>query len=134
MTKKLNCILLIDDDEATNYIHKRIISEVGCAEKVVAVQSGQAALDFLNESTNGHHPKLDLIFLDINMPAMNGWEFLKHYKNLSASKRAKVVLVMLTTSLNPDDLELATKIDEVNGFESKPLTAEKMKSTLKVHF
>ncbi len=134
MTKKLKCILLIDDDEATNYIHRRVITEIGCAENVVAVQSGQAALDYLNEQINGIHPQLDLIFLDINMPAMNGWEFLEHYKSLSLSKKAKTVLVMLTTSLNPDDLTQATSIVEVDGFESKPLNEEKMNRTLKQHF
>ena len=134
MKKKLNCILLIDDDEATNYIHRRVISEVNCAEKVVTVQSGQEALDYLNECIDGINSKLDLIFLDINMPAMNGWEFLEHYKNVRAFKQAKTVLIMLTTSRNPDDLLNASKVEMVDGFESKPLNEEKMNKTLRSHF
>ncbi len=134
MTKQLNCILLIDDDEATNYIHKRVINEIGCAKKVVAVRSGQAALDFLNEQIDGSYSQLDLIFLDINMPGMNGWEFLEHYKKLSVAKQAKAVLVMLATSLNPNDLLHASDIEAVDGFESKPLNSEKMNRAIEHHF
>ncbi len=133
MTKKLNCILLIDDDEATNYIHQKVIEEVSCAEKVVAAQSGQEALDFLNEREDWASSPVDLIFLDINMPAMNGWEFLEHYNKLDASKKAKTILVMLSTSLNPDDRENALEMDSVNGFENKPLTEEKIISIFEAY-
>lgn len=134
MTKKLNSILLIDDDKATNYIHQRVLAEVGCAEKVVAVESGYDALDFLNERISGLDPELDLIFLDINMPGMTGWEFLEHYKELNLSNQAKAVLIMLTTSLNPDDLENASKMSGIDGFETKPLDADKIEKALKNHF
>ena len=134
MTKKFNCILLIDDDEATNYIHRKVIEEVDCAEKVVIAQSGQEALYFLNGKENDPNSPIDLIFLDINMPAMNGWEFLEHYKNLDSSKKAKGVLIMLSTSLNPDDHGNASKIDVVDGFQTKPLTEEKMIRIHKNHF
>lgn len=126
MTKKLNCILLIDDDEATNYIHKKVIDGINCADDVVIFQSGQEALDFLNERSNWETSPIDLIYLDINMPAMNGWEFLEHYKNLDPLKKAKTILFMLSTSLNPEDREHALKIKSVNGFITKPLTEEKM--------
>ena len=71
--------MLIDDDEPTNYIHERIIEEVGCTEKIVAIQSGRRALDYLTSKTDGAYPQPDLIFLDINMPAMTGWGFLEKY-------------------------------------------------------
>jgi CheY-like chemotaxis protein len=134
MKEKLNCILLIDDDEPTNFLNELVIKQVDCAEKTVAVQSGQAALDFLKERINGGYPQPELIFLDINMPVMNGWEFLEEYKKLDSDQKAKMVMVMLTTSLNPDDKDKADTIDAIDDFVSKPLTAEIVNEILNKHF
>jgi CheY-like chemotaxis protein len=68
------------------------------------------------------------------MPAMNGWEFLERYSTLEQQRKANVVIVMLTTSLNPDDRLKADKIPDVSGFETKPLTPEKLQSILKKYF
>jgi CheY-like chemotaxis protein len=133
--KKLNCILLVDDDEPTNFLNKMILEDVNCAETVEVAESGQSALRYLeNASENGSPSSPDLIFLDINMPAMNGWEFLEQYSNLDQQRKANVVIVMLTTSLNPDDRAKANKMPDVSGFETKPLTPEKLQSILKKYF
>jgi CheY-like chemotaxis protein len=133
--KKLNCILLVDDDEPTNFLDKMILEDVNCAETVEVAESGQSALRYLeNASENGSPSSPDLIFLDINMPAMNGWEFLEQYSNLDQQRKANVVIVMLTTSLNPDDRAKANKMPDVSGFETKPLTPEKLQSILKKYF
>ncbi|MCF4101917.1 response regulator [Gillisia sp. M10.2A] len=134
MKKKLNCILLIEDDKATNFIHQRIIKRVDCAEKVVTALNGLEALEYLNKEEDGVLPQPDLIFLDINMPGMNGWEFLEEYQKLHNDKKGKVILVMLTTSLNPDDFEKASQIPEVNGFKNKPLTMPLLESILEEYF
>jgi len=138
MKTKLNCILLIDDDEPTNFLSSIIIEEANCTEHIQIAQSGQAALDYLTKcvaNENGcSYPCPDLIFLDINMPAMNGWEFLEQYSKLENKHKGNVIMVMLTTSLNPDDKSKADEIPDVSGFENKPLTAEKLDAILKKHF
>lgn len=134
MSNKLNCILLIDDDEATNFVHRMVIKKAGCAEEVVAVPSGQAALEYLTSEKNGQMPKPDLIFLDINMPAMNGWEFLKEYEKLEEAQKGQVVVVMLTTSLNPDDRRNAESIEAISSFENKPLTFEILQTIVDQYF
>ncbi len=132
--KKLNCVLLIDDDEPTNFYNEMLIKQAGFAEKVVAVQSGLEALDYLKSKEDGEHPRPDLIFLDINMPAMNGWEFLEEYKRLDKSQKGRIVVVMLTTSLNPDDKMRSEGIQEITDFMNKPLTKEMLKATLEKYF
>jgi CheY-like chemotaxis protein len=128
MKKKLECILLIDDDEPTNYYNSLIIEEIGCADQVRIAQSGKKALEYLANSARATKqgescPAPDLIFLDINMPAMNGWEFLERYRKLK-NHETRPVMVMLTTSLFPEDVLKAKEAPEISCFESKPLTPE----------
>lgn len=134
MKRKLNCILLIDDDEPTNFLHRMVIDEADCTEKVVVVENGREALDYLCTEKNGECPQPDLIFLDINMPAMDGWEFLEHYKGLSIAQKGRVVVVMLTTSLNPDDHEKAKRIKEISCFKNKPLSVDILQEILTEYF
>lgn len=134
MAKKLNCILLIDDDEPTNFLHKLVIDRHACAEKVVAFQDAQEALAFLADNSSGTYAQPDLILLDINMPGMNGWEFLKAYARLPEAQRGNIVVMMLTTSLNPDDKRHADTIQGVAGFLSKPLTKKLLQEILEQHF
>lgn len=124
--KKIKNVLLIDDDEPTNFINKKIIESSELVEYIHIAQSGQEALNFLSRRSehNERHPLPDLIFLDINMPAMDGWEFLDLYKKLVNGKKDSTVIVMLTTSLNPDDEVKARELKEVNAFRNKPLTRQ----------
>ncbi len=124
MSKKLNLILLIDDDESTNFLHKIIIEQYGCAQKIETARSSMAALEFLKKRIDSSYPHPDLIFLDINMPMMDGWEFLEEYKKLQNDQKCRVVIMMLTTSLNPADKQKAEEFKEIDGFRNKPLTEE----------
>jgi CheY-like chemotaxis protein len=138
MKQKLNCILLIDDDEPTNYLSQVFLEDHGCCHHIRAVQSGEEALEYLAKSAEGSdpdkYPNPDLIFLDINMPAMNGWEFLDRYREMNIGHEHKTIVVMLTTSLFPEDKAKATERAEVSGFEHKPLTIENVDKILKRHF
>lgn len=126
--------MLIDDDEPTNFINKMIINQAQCTESIKVCQTAMQALDFLKTKIDGEYPKPNLILLDINMPGINGWEFLEQYAELPISQQAEVVLVMLTTSLNPDDKERAQSIPEVSGFKNKPLSKEVIQEILLEHF
>lgn len=133
--KKLKRILLVDDDNATNVYNKYIIGELNCCEIIDSVENGEEALDYLQtKGDDGHYPQPELIFLDINMPIMNGWEFLEEYKELPDDQKASIIIVMLTTSINQSDMEKAKQIEHLSDFKSKPLDEDGVKGIIKQHF
>lgn len=130
---KLNCIMLIDDNPDDNFFHERVIRKSNSAEFVVKMESGKESLEYL-KSIGQHHP--DLIFLDINMPGMNGWEFLSEYNKLDKQFQSKVIVVMLTTSDNPDDIARARDLTPyaLKDFRTKPLTKEMLEEIINENF
>lgn len=122
---KLNSILLIDDDQINNFINKRIIKKLGITEEIKVAMNGEEALyqikNYCNET--GHCP--ELIFLDINMPVMNGFEFLSEFHNLPLENKKDVKIIVLTTSTNPIDMQ-KLKEYSIKGFLNKPLTEKKI--------
>ena len=131
MREKLKCILLVDDDTEDNEFHKMVIEEMNITERIEIALNGLEALNFLKEE-NQTAP--DIIFLDVNMPKMNGWEFLEEYHKLTREQKAKVVIIMLTTSLNPADKKRAEQFPDITDFNSKPLTEEMMNEILARYF
>ncbi len=131
MPRKLNTILLVDDDEEDNYFHSIVINKLNIVNQIDVANNGLEALSYLKDRKNSLP---DVIFLDLNMPKMNGWEFLEEYKLLSPEQKAKVLIVILTTSANPDDVRRAKEMEEVSGFSTKPLSEEFLDKLIADHF
>lgn len=131
MKKKLECILLVDDNSEDNIYHKIVIGRTDITKRIEITMNGIEALAFLKKE-NQVIP--ELIFLDINMPKMNGWEFLEQYKNLNPNQKARITIMMLTTSTNPDDEKRAKEIEEVIGYQTKPLTTEMLNEIVDTYF
>lgn len=136
--KKVNCILLIDDNRADNEFHKINIRKAGVSDNVKIANGGEKALDYLDACAKNDHsvesPKPNIIYLDINMPGMDGFEFLQEYAKLDERLKSQVVIIMLTTSLNPDDQKRAMAFNEVTEFQNKPLTVEVIQATVEKYF
>lgn len=125
MKKKLNCILLVDDDEPTNYYNKKVVQMADCCENVEVCLGVDEALAFLKDGEEKNYPKPEIIFLDINMPGKDGWDFLQEHQGLDYDAKGDVVVVMLTTSLNPADEEKAFE-NGAKEFARKPLTVDQI--------
>ncbi len=134
MGKLVNCVLLIDDDKATNFFNERIVTKHESFDQVNTVQSGVAALEYLNAVENNTAIKPDLIFLDINMPAMNGWEFLIEFSKLNQKITQGIKVILLSTSSNPDDIRESAKNNSVHDFINKPLSPDLLDNVLNSHF
>lgn len=134
LKRRLNCILLIDDNDDENLYHTRIIKKADVANKIKAINNGEDALTYLKTMDHGEFPKPDLIFLDINMPGMDGWEFLEEYENLDDNIKAGVVVMMLSTSLNYDQQKPLKASKSIDGFKPKPLTQQMLLEILEENF
>ena len=130
----VNCILLIEDDEATNFFHQIILKKIGFTGNVQVAKDGKKAIDYLKQAAEGKHPIPNLIFLDINMPVMNGWEFLEKYRSLPLEMITKIVVIILTSSPNPADEKKAKLFTEVAAFMQKPLTADMLLEVMNAYF
>ncbi|MEM7292698.1 MAG: response regulator [Pseudomonadota bacterium] len=129
--EKLNTVMLIDDMEADNYINRLMIESMNIAERVVDFEYAEKALEYLNSEDR---PGVDVIFLDINMPRMDGFEFLDEYKNLDPQLKSKVVVIMLTTSMAQYDRERAKTYADLDDFQNKPLSRDSLREMLNKHF
>ena len=137
MPKKLPLILLVDDNKDDNYLHCRSIRKVDADIPIEVCLDGEAALSFLkraHSSSGPAFPQPDLIMLDINMPLMNGWEFLNEYDKMPAEAKGNSVIIVLTTSLNPIDKDRAANYPMVQEYQNKPLTTDKIRTILHKYF
>jgi CheY-like chemotaxis protein len=130
--KKLHKIMLIDDDAITNFLNELLIKEMEIADEMIIASNGQEALDVLAaQNLEGFCP--ELILLDINMPVMNGFDFLEKFDKLDFENKQSVIVIMLTTSLNPGDSKKAKQLN-VTDYLSKPLTKEGLNGISEKYF
>jgi CheY-like chemotaxis protein len=127
MAPYLKAILLVDDDQATNHYHEIMLTDWGVAEKIYKVSNGREALDFLKSQAN---EQPSLIMLDINMPVMNGFEFLEEYEKLHEDEKASYLVFMLTSSLHDRDIERAKNFKSLNGYCEKPMAEDIIREIL----
>lgn len=123
--KKLGKVMLIDDDDVTNFYNKTILEQMNCCDEIIVFEEAVRALEFLKNE----HDSINLILLDVNMPIMNGWDFIEAYRLIPSDKKAKIVM-MLSSSANSEDRERAERIELIKKFINKPLTEEAIQEVM----
>lgn len=131
---QVNIVMLVDDNETDNFISKRIIELAGFATNVIVKNSGKSALEYLEQEQNNSENLPDLIFLDINMPIVDGFVFLFEYEQLSEEVRNKCKIAILSSSDNKRDIERMVNNEFVIRFVTKPLTVESLEEISANHF
>lgn len=125
---KIN-LLIIDDDDINIFIIRKIVEKTGFKVNMTSKSNGQLAVDYLAEIAGQKELFPHLILIDINMPVLNGWEFLETYDRLNISH--KVDMYMLSSSVYENDIEKAKTYKTIKGFISKPLSIERLSELLK---
>ena len=120
-------ILVIDDNATDRYIAKRMAEKHLFAEEIISQESALQALEYLLSLENTPHLLPQFIFLDINMPGMNGYEFLEEYAKFPEIIKENCTIMMITSSIHPDDLKQAENNPSVIRFLNKPLSKEQFK-------
>ncbi|GAA4365608.1 response regulator [Hymenobacter saemangeumensis] len=132
--QKLSCALLVDDDQTTNYLNQLLLQRLDVARKLLVALNGQEALTLLQsqcQEASAESPVL--VLLDVKMPVMDGFGFLEAYSQFPLAQKNAVIIVMLTTSLHPHDVERIQRLN-IAGFLNKPLTEDKVRSILQRYY
>lgn len=131
--KKISNILFIDDDQITCYLNKSIVEEMQVADNILCMDDEQQALDFLKaqcaKRNSGEEDCPELVFIDLNMPFLNAFEFLESLDNYPEIDIEKLFIVLLTSSWHSRDVEKA-KNYKIQGYLNKPLTSEKLREVV----
>ena len=128
---KYHTIMLIDDNEIDNLINQKIIESSNICKHIFTHTSGKSAIEFLKNmeklASRVENVLPEIIFLDIDMPLMDGFQFLDEFNKLANETKKYCHIVMLTSSINPQDMNKSKKYDYVKKYVNKPLTQDSLK-------
>lgn len=125
--KKYRTVMLIDDNEIDNLINQKMIEAASITENIYTHTGAKSAIEFLKNMERldvADKVLPDIIFLDIDMPLMDGFQFLEEFEKLTSMAKKKCKIVMLTSSINPQDFSRSKKYENVKLYLNKPLTHE----------
>lgn len=124
-------ILLVDDDDICLFIHRRVLELSGHCRSAHSAGNGKAALELLQRAIIGALPVPDIIFLDLQMPLMNGLSFLEAFQSMDFDQKEHVAIVLLTSSVSEKDKAYATSLG-VSHYLTKPFTSEAFSAVVRL--
>ncbi|HET8828958.1 MAG TPA: response regulator [Pelobium sp.] len=125
---KYNKALLIDDNFIDNMINEKILRTCDFAEEIIIKQSCESAINYLYDLDKDNKNLPEIIFLDIRMPVKTGFDFLVEFQEIQSPNKQDVKIVMLSSSLDPNDHKKVIEFNNVTDFLGKPLTIELLKN------
>ncbi|MDO6429144.1 response regulator [Flavitalea sp. BT771] len=130
MSNKLSVAGIIDDDEVYQLVMKRTIEQSGMVESVLQFYDGEEAISYFKEKHATTEMLPGLILLDINMPYMDGWQFLDEFIKIPFREDYRRTIFIVTSSSTSEDLKKASQYSVVSGYHVKPITQDKFKEIL----
>lgn len=127
---KFNKIILIDDNESTNFLNQDLIEELNLFEYIISFTHSEEALEYISNTGNKNQPKADFVLLDLNMPEMTGWEFIETFRNLEEEQKAGTQFIILTSSSNPADTLKSGLYPEIAAIIQKPLEIQLLREII----
>ena len=127
MSPKPFILSLVDDDEIYQYGFRRTVELSNFAKKILIFSDGEEAINFLVDNIANASKLPDAIFLDINMPIMNGFEFMEEYIKLKPRVGKKITIYMVSSSIDPADIKRAKSISELSDYIIKPVDKARLK-------
>lgn len=124
--KQIETLYVIDDDDIYQFITKKLLEETGLVEQIKIFSNGREALAFIEEAVVAKKQIPSIILLDLTMPIMDGWEFLEHFQLLRTTIGQSIFVYVVSSSVDPKDLERARSFAEVTDYLVKPLSKQKL--------
>ncbi|WP_424000245.1 response regulator [Maribacter sp. IgM3_T14_3] len=133
--ERLNTILLVDDDDASNFLHSIFINKLDMDVNINSALNGQEAIDFILGKGQEQLELPCMVMLDLRMPVMDGWQFMNAYEELVPKKlKDQITIVLVTISDNKEDKERAIANKYIADFAQKPLSDETFKALIQKHY
>ncbi|SFA76479.1 response regulator [Algoriphagus aquimarinus] len=126
----LSNICIVDDDDIYQFMVTKTLESLGLAKKIIAFSDGEEALNFMVENLNNENELPDIILLDINMPIMDGFQFMEEYVKLIPKVSKSIVIYIVSSSVDPVDIERAKNISAISGYIIKPTKPGELKSLI----
>jgi len=123
-------ICFIDNDEVYQYMFTRSLKAHELTKKISTFPDGEQAISFLKANIDNKAELPDIIFLDINMPIMDGWQFIEEYIKIKPRIGKQVTIYLITSSTDAADIEQAKKIGEISDYLVKPINPDMLKAIL----
>ncbi|RXG23362.1 response regulator [Leeuwenhoekiella aequorea] len=114
-------ICIVDDDDIYQFTMIKILESLNLSKKIILFSDGEEALDFMIGNLNKQNELPDVIFLDVNMPIMDGFQFMEEYIKIKPEVNKKIIIYMVSSSVDPVDIERAKSLNEISDYIIKPI-------------